>query len=136
MELELTESAILRNGENALQRMDELRSTGFGIAIDDFGTGYSSLSYLEKIPTDVVKIDRSFIQGLGGQDRSSTLVSAMISLIHQLGYRVVAEGVENHTALDMLSEMGCDEVQGYHIARPMTSAAFESWLRDRSGGPG
>ncbi|WP_455173419.1 sensor domain-containing phosphodiesterase [Azospirillum largimobile] len=136
VELELTESAILRNGENALQRMDELRSTGFGIAIDDFGTGYSSLSYLEKIPTDVVKIDRSFIQGLGGQDRSSTLVSAMISLIHQLGYRVVAEGVENHTALDMLSEMGCDEVQGYHIARPMTSAAFERWLRDRSGGPG
>ena len=136
IELELTESAILRNGENALRRMEELRSSGFGIAIDDFGTGYSSLSYLEKIPADVVKIDRSFIQGLGDQDRSCTLVSAMISLIHQLGYRVVAEGVENHTALDMLSELGCDEVQGYHIARPMTATVFERWLRDHSAGRG
>lgn len=132
VELELTESSILRNGETALLRMNELRSAGFGIAIDDFGTGYSSLSYLERIPATVVKIDRSFVHGLGSQERSRTLVSAMISLIHQLGFQVVAEGVETQCALDMLSELGCDEVQGYFIARPLTAALFECWVRDHT----
>lgn len=132
IELELTESSILRNGETALLRMNELRSAGFVVAIDDFGTGYSSLSYLEQIPATVVKIDRSFVHGLGSQDRSRTLVSAMISLIHQLGFRVVAEGVENQSALDMLSDLGCDEVQGYFIARPLATAVFEGWVRDHT----
>ncbi|WP_348771533.1 EAL domain-containing protein [Azospirillum sp. SYSU D00513] len=128
LELELTESAILRNRHSAIERMNELRAAGFVFAIDDFGTGYSSLSYLEKIPASVVKIDRSFIQELSSQNRRSTLVSAMIGLIHQLGYRVVAEGVETQPALDMLAELSCDEVQGYFIARPLDAASFKCWV--------
>lgn len=128
LELELTESAVIRNGSTAIERMNALRAAGFTFAIDDFGTGYSSLSYLERIPTSVVKIDRSFMQGLNAKDRSATLVSAMIGLIHNLGYRVVAEGVETQAVLDALSEMGCDEVQGYLISRPLSAGAFEDWL--------
>jgi EAL domain-containing protein (putative c-di-GMP-specific phosphodiesterase class I) len=79
LELELTESAVMRNGQSALERMNDLRAAGFNFAIDDFGTGYSSLSYLKTIPTSTVKIDRSFVQDLGAQDTDIALVSAMIS---------------------------------------------------------
>ncbi|MBQ0819708.1 sensor domain-containing phosphodiesterase [Microvirga sp. HBU67558] len=128
-ELELTESEIIRKGHSALEQMNALRVAGFRIAIDDFGTGYSSLSYLEKIPANVVKIDRSFVQDLGSPGRSVTVVGATISLIRSLGFRVVAEGVETQQAYDTLLRLGCDEAQGYLIARPLPSQEFQGWLQ-------
>ena len=135
LELEITESALLDDGGPALQQLRTLSDAGVCIAIDDFGTGYSSLSYLQRLPADVVKIDQSFVRGLSqtGTDegRRRTLVTAMIGLSHDLGYRVVAEGIEDQDAADVLLALGCDEVQGYWFARPMPADTFTSWYAQR-----
>ncbi len=130
IELELTESALIRNGRRAIHQLEALNAVGVRIAIDDFGTGYSSLSYLQRIPASVVKIDRSFIQTLGREERTRTLVSAMISMIRDLGYRVVAEGVETAELYEFLAGQACDEAQGYWISRPIAPDAFETWLAE------
>jgi EAL domain-containing protein (putative c-di-GMP-specific phosphodiesterase class I)/GAF domain-containing protein len=130
IELELTESTLIRNGRRAVSQLEALSAAGVRIAIDDFGSGYSSLSYLQRIPASVVKIDRSFMQTLAREERTRTLVSAMISMIHDLGYRVVAEGVETAELYDFLAGQACDEAQGYWISRPATPAAFERWLAE------
>jgi EAL domain-containing protein (putative c-di-GMP-specific phosphodiesterase class I)/GGDEF domain-containing protein len=127
IELELTESALLGQGRLAMAQLEALVAAGIPIAIDDFGTGYSSLSYLQEIPAAVVKIDRSFITGLGRQARAGTLVGAMIAMAHDLGYRVVAEGVEDAAARRCLARLGCDEIQGYLVARPMAPGDVEAW---------
>ncbi len=136
LELEITESALLDDHSPAMQQLRAISDAGIRIAIDDFGTGYSSLSYLQRLPADVVKIDQSFIRGLtqDGEDESRrrTLVTAMIALSHDLGYRVVAEGIETQAAADMLASLDCDEVQGFHFARPMPPAAFLSWHAQRT----
>ena len=135
LELEITESTLLDETGPAVRHLKALSDAGVCIAIDDFGTGYSSLSYLQQLPADVVKIDQSFIRGLSqtGVDerRLRTLVTAMIGLSHELGYRVVAEGIETKDAADMLLHLKCDEVQGYYYARPMPPGAFESWYSQR-----
>lgn len=128
IELELTESSLISNGRAARKQLGDLMKAGLTIAIDDFGTGYSSLAYLQKIPAHVVKIDRSFINKLEGHERNKTLVRSMISMAHDLGYRVVAEGVETGSSYRFLNSVGCDEVQGYLIAKPLTSGGFQSWL--------
>ncbi|NMT62876.1 sensor domain-containing phosphodiesterase [Marinobacter orientalis] len=128
VELELTESGLISNGQAARRQLEELMARGVKIAIDDFGTGYSSLAYLQTIPAHVVKIDRSFITGLNQHQRSQTLVSAMIAMAHELGYSVVAEGVETEEAKQVLHSLGCDEIQGYLIARPFTSTEFTRWF--------
>ncbi|KPP96877.1 GGDEF and EAL domain-containing protein [Marinobacter sp. HL-58] len=128
IELELTESSLIGNGRAAREQLDNLMALGIKIAIDDFGTGYSSLSYLQTIPAHVVKIDHSFITNLDRHMRSQTLVSSMITMAHELGYTVVAEGVESAASRSLLFSLGCDEIQGYLIARPMTSDAFTTWL--------
>ncbi len=128
IELELTESALIGQGQAALGQLERLIEAGVRIAIDDFGTGYSSLSYLHEIPAHVVKVDRCFISELGENPRTETLVKSMITMAHDLGYSVVAEGVENAHAHQLLGSMACDEIQGYYIARPLTPVAFEDWL--------
>ncbi|MHB0774896.1 sensor domain-containing phosphodiesterase [Halomonas sp. WWR20] len=128
IELELTEGALLGNRRAARQQLDALVAAGIEVAIDDFGTGYSSLAYLQDIPAQVVKIDRSFIHGLEHQPRSQTLVKAMVTLAHDLGYRVVAEGVETQQAYHYLKQLRCDEGQGYLIAKPLSPEGFEAWL--------
>lgn len=128
LELEVTESTIMENTGNALAQLEALKAAGIRLAIDDFGTGYSSLAYLQQLPVQVVKIDQSFVFDLATGEREQTLVRSMITLSHDLGYRVVAEGVETTQAADMLAEMGCDEAQGYLFARPMERAAFERWF--------
>ena len=128
LELEVTESAIMSDFANALDQLGKLSEAGIEIAIDDFGTGYSSLSYLQKLPGRVLKIDRSFIRDIMLGEREQTLVRSTISLAHDLGYRVVAEGIEIAEISDRLIEMDCDEAQGYHYGRPMPSERFESWL--------
>ncbi|WP_420134789.1 putative bifunctional diguanylate cyclase/phosphodiesterase [Rhodopseudomonas sp.] len=128
LELELTESAVMRDSERSMWQLNALRSAGVRLAIDDFGTGQSSLSYLQKLPMDVVKIDRSFIKELGTGAKPELLVNSMIILSHELDYRVVGEGVETADIAEILRQLGCDEAQGYLYAKPMGAAEFESWL--------
>ncbi|MBL6080727.1 EAL domain-containing protein [Belnapia sp. T18] len=129
LELELTESAVMADAGQALTALEALAGLGLGLAIDDFGTGYSSLAYLQRLPAKVVKIDRSFIQGMAEDARRRSLVAAMIGMLRGLGYRVVAEGVESAAVLDLLAELGCEEAQGFLIGRPMSAEALDEWLR-------
>ena len=135
LELEITETALMDEAGPALRQLQILSDAGVSIAIDDFGTGYSSLSYLQRLPANVIKIDQSFVRGLsaGGADegRLRTLVTAMIGLSHDLGYRVVAEGIETQDAADVLRRLDCDEVQGYWFGRPMPPAVFATWFAQR-----
>ncbi|MCQ4331491.1 sensor domain-containing phosphodiesterase [Stutzerimonas stutzeri] len=130
IELELTESALISNSSAASSQLAALQAAGISIAIDDFGTGYSSLSYLQKISAQVVKIDRSFITSLGQRMRSQTLVKSMVNMAHDLGYSVVAEGIEEVEVYDLLRTIGCDEAQGYLLSMPLRAEAFEHWLAE------
>ncbi|MDQ0457811.1 sensor domain-containing phosphodiesterase [Rhizobium paknamense] len=129
IELELTESAMMKEADRALDLLERLSEAGAKLAIDDFGTGYSSLSYMQKLPADVVKIDRSFIADLVNGNRERVLVRSMIDLSHSLGYRVVAEGVETLEMSDMLEAMGCDEIQGFWLSRPLSGDMLIDWIR-------
>lgn len=128
IELEITESAIMENSGRAMAQLRALEAAGVPLAIDDFGTGHSSLAYLQRLPVCVVKIDQSFIRNLTEDEREQTLVRSMITLSHDLGYRVVAEGVETSAAAAVLAGMGCEEAQGYYFARPMEMPMFRQWL--------
>lgn len=128
LELEVTESAIMKNAANCLAKLSALSEGGIRLSIDDFGTGYSSLSYLQKLPTTVVKIDQSFIHDLNLGHRQRNLVHSMIKLSQDLGYQVVAEGVETLEVAEILKTIGCDEAQGYLFAKPLRPAEFESWF--------
>jgi EAL domain-containing protein (putative c-di-GMP-specific phosphodiesterase class I)/GGDEF domain-containing protein len=125
IEIELTETSLMHNSAQILSKLDRLVEQGVRLAIDDFGTGYSSLSYLQRLPVSVVKIDRSFIRALGDGSREQKLVQSMIRLSHEMGYRVVAEGIEVPETAELLGAMGCDEGQGYLFARPLEPAVFE-----------
>ena len=135
VELEFTEGALIRRRARVLEQLIDIRAIGVTCAIDDFGTGYSSFAYLQNIPADVIKIDRSFMGGLE-RERDQTLVRAMITMSHELNYRVVAEGVETQEAYEFLAQSGCDEIQGYLISRPLSPSGFGKWLsaKSRSGG--
>ena len=128
IELELTETAVMTDRGQAMLQLEALDRAGVRLAIDDFGTGYSSLAYLQKLPVHVIKIDQSFVRWMSQDPRQASLVRAMIGLCHDLGYSVVAEGVEDQRAADLLREGGCDEAQGYLFARPMEPEGFERWL--------
>jgi len=128
IELELTESSLISNRKSARKKLEKLMAMGIRIAIDDFGTGYSSLAYLQTIPAHVVKIDRSFITGLNEQRQSQTLVRSMITMAQDLGFSVVGEGVENPEGQDILHSLGCNEIQGYLIAKPLLSGDFTRWF--------
>ena len=128
--IEVTESAV-GDPTGAAPVFAELRATGVKIALDDFGTGYSSLAIIDRLPIDEVKLDRSFTQALTTSSRTGALVGATIALAHQLGLAVVAEGVEEQDQLNLLSELGCDRVQGYLVGRPapLTSLSLAAPLR-------
>ena len=130
LELEITESTAMEDPEFALRVLHELRALGVPLHIDDFGTGYSSLSYLQKLPVDCIKIDQSFVRNLPNSKDSLLIVRSTIDLAHDLGRKVVAEGVETRQHWEQLAALGCDMAQGYYIARPMPSEAFQGWLRD------
>ena len=118
LELELTESVLFHETKSALEILRELKGMGVRISMDDFGTGYSSLSYLQMFPFDKIKIDRSFVVGLGLKDEATAIVRAVISLGKSLGMRTTAEGVETTQQLELLREEGCAEIQGYLISKP------------------
>jgi diguanylate cyclase (GGDEF)-like protein/PAS domain S-box-containing protein len=126
LELELTESILMRDVGEAMAILDNLKSLGLCIAVDDFGTGYSSLNYLKQFPIDVLKIDRSFVDGLPEGEQDAQIARAIIAMAHSLNLAVIAEGVETQAQLDFLRQHGCDEVQGYLFGRPMPAAQFQS----------
>ena len=126
LELELTESILMREVNEALQILASLKNLGLSIAVDDFGTGYSSLNYLKQFPIDVLKIDRTFVDGLPEGEQDAQIARAIIAMAHSLNLAVIAEGVETHEQLEFLREHGCDEVQGYLFGRPMPAHQFEA----------
>jgi EAL domain-containing protein (putative c-di-GMP-specific phosphodiesterase class I) len=128
--LELTESAVMEDAERSLQVMRRLHKMGIQLAIDDFGTGFSSLSYLRRFPImTVLKIDRSFVQGLGEADEDAVMVKAAVGLARGLGMSVVAEGVETERQLGELGRLGCDMAQGYYFARPQPAGVVARLLK-------
>ena len=126
--LELTESSIMTDPDRAMTVLTALAATGISLSIDDFGTGYSSMSYLKQLPMRELKIDRSFVTGLLDDPGDVVLVQSALDLGHNLGLHVVAEGVEDAQTQDLLTAMGCDVIQGYHISRPLPADLFENWL--------
>jgi EAL domain-containing protein (putative c-di-GMP-specific phosphodiesterase class I) len=126
--LEITESALVEDMEMSMTLLRELRGLGVRVALDDFGSDYSSLSYLMRLPVDFVKIDGSFARCLGENPKARVIVEAIISLAHSLGLSAVGEGVESAEQLEHLRSMGCDLVQGYHLARPMPAEELERLL--------
>ncbi|MFY0408680.1 putative bifunctional diguanylate cyclase/phosphodiesterase [Solicola sp. PLA-1-18] len=133
--VELTESDAMRDPERSLAVLTALHGLGVRLSVDDFGTGHSSLSYLDRLPVHEVKIDRSFVVRLEQVSADSTIVRATVTLAHDLGLRVVAEGVENDLTTALVAEMGCDSYQGYGLARPMPGADVLAWLAVRRSRP-
>jgi len=129
LELEITESLIMGDPQRVRGVVERLKEIGVRLAIDDFGTGYSSLSYLKTLPVDVIKIDRSFVMGMAGDESDAAIVQSTIELAHNLGLEVVAEGVEDAETLAALARFGCDYAQGYFIARPCDATEF--WKADQ-----
>ncbi|HET9051669.1 MAG TPA: EAL domain-containing protein, partial [Candidatus Dormibacteraeota bacterium] len=126
--LELTESTVMADVDAAVEVLRRLKDLGVKISIDDFGTGYSSLAYLKRLPLDELKIDRSFVEGLAADADSIAIVAAIVATAHALDLTVVAEGVETLEQIDRLRELGCDEVQGFHIAKPGRPAEIDGLL--------
>jgi EAL domain-containing protein (putative c-di-GMP-specific phosphodiesterase class I) len=125
LNLEITESSVIQNAETASASLWKLKEKGIQVSLDDFGTGYSSLSYLKKLPIDVIKIDKSFINDLPNDADDAALTIAIISLGHNLRLKVVAEGVEKEEQLQFLRRLGCDEYQGFYFSKPVAVTDFE-----------
>ena len=122
LELEFTESAVARDPARVIDQLNALKEAGIAIAIDDFGTGYCNLAYLQQLPVSVLKIDQSFIRHLTQSPKDKMLVRTMIAMGHDLGYSVVAEGIETRETYELLAEWGCDEGQGYFMSRPVVAS--------------
>jgi EAL domain-containing protein (putative c-di-GMP-specific phosphodiesterase class I) len=132
IDLEITESVIMRDIEQVIPKLEAIRALGMGIAIDDFGTGYSSLNYLARLPVDALKIDRSFIKNMDSSAEHMTIVTSVISLAHSLNLKVIAEGVETKEQWNLLKLLKCNELQGYVFSRPQPAEAVEAMF-DRAG---
>jgi diguanylate cyclase (GGDEF)-like protein len=130
LEIEITEATLMQDVTGANNVLNRLSDMGVTIAIDDFGTGYSSLAYLKQLPIHILKIDQSFIIDVAFDQQDVAIVRSIIDLGHNLGYKVVAEGVENDLAWNMLNELGCDIAQGFHISKPLSDHHFSSWLSE------
>ena len=128
--LEITESALMDDAQSATERLDELRRIGISLGIDDFGTGWSQFAYLQRLPLDVLKIDRSFVSGLATDAAAATIVAAIIDLAHALGLIVIAEGVESEAQLEVLRELDCDQALGFLFSEPREASAFDAVLDD------
>jgi len=132
--LELTESIMMSDSQRAYEVMTELSRMGLNISIDDFGTGFSSLSYLKQLPTNSLKIDRTFVSDIMEDENDAVIVRSTIDLAHNMGRTVIAEGVENKDILDILEILGCDYVQGYFLCEPLDSISAENLLRQNNLG--
>jgi diguanylate cyclase (GGDEF)-like protein len=128
LQLEITESMIMSDPERGLATVEQLNLLGVRLSVDDFGTGFSSLAILKRLPIDELKIDRSFVSQMLVDESDLIIVRSMINLGHDLGLRVVAEGVEDASTLKYLATLGCDLVQGFYVSKPLTAEAFTDWL--------
>ena len=128
MAFEVTESALMINPERSLRNLDRLRAMGISLAVDDYGTGYSSLAILKSLPVQDLKIDKSFVLQLAEGSDDAVIVRSTIELAHNMGLKVIAEGVENAVSLEWLRALGCDTAQGYFISRPIAALDLEAWL--------
>jgi EAL domain-containing protein (putative c-di-GMP-specific phosphodiesterase class I) len=137
--LEITESALMKDPTHAGRTLRELKDRGIALAIDDFGTGYSSLAHLRRLPVDELKIDKSFVANLDGEGTGDeVIVRSTIELGHNMGLKVIAEGVESAEGWRVLKGFGCDMAQGYYISRPLPHPELLVWMKDSrwSSGPG
>jgi diguanylate cyclase len=133
LDLEITETIIMTDPKRARRVLTELAAMGVTLSIDDFGTGYSSLAYLRDLPVHQLKIDRTFIEYMENDSEDAVIVRAVVDLARNLGLQTVAEGVEDVTTWERLTELGCDSAQGYYLARPMTAELFWGWLKEHRG---
>lgn len=127
--IEVTEGAVMKDAQTVVGVLQQFRDMGVSVAIDDFGTGQSSLAYLKMLPVNEVKIDRSFIKDMLTHEKDVMIVDTSIQLIHGLGFSVVAEGVEELEAVDILRDLGCDIIQGYVFSKPLKASEFDLWLK-------
>jgi EAL domain-containing protein (putative c-di-GMP-specific phosphodiesterase class I) len=134
LELEITESLLMRNVDDTTACMKRFRAAGVTLSIDDFGTGYSSLGYLRQFPVDALKIDRSFVKDLHTSDDDAAICAAIIAMARELKLKVIAEGVANVEQLEFLRRHRCDQAQGYLISKPVPVADLEKLLRDATHG--
>jgi EAL domain-containing protein (putative c-di-GMP-specific phosphodiesterase class I) len=132
--LEITESALMKDPIDASETLRKLRKLGVTVSIDDYGTGYSSLAYVKGLPVTELKIDRAFIKDMIKHNKDGAIVRSTITLAHNLGLNVVAEGVENEEELKLLQQLGCDQVQGYLFSIPLPSDQLEQWMRASTWG--
>jgi diguanylate cyclase (GGDEF)-like protein len=128
LDLEITESMLVGNPQQVIETLDTLGQMGVTLTLDDFGTGYSSLSYLTRLPFHTIKIDRSFIQHIDEKPRRG-IVQAIVAIAHTLGMRVIAEGVETPLQLSIIRDIGCEEIQGFYLSKPLEAQAIEGWWR-------
>jgi len=128
LKLEITESAAMENAEQTIRMLSHLKSLGVQLSIDDFGTGYSSLSYLHRLPVDTLKIDRSFVNTVGENGEDSEILQTIVSLAKNLKMRVIAEGIETESQLNILKNLGCDYGQGYLMSKPLPKDVMEELL--------
>jgi len=136
LELEITESLLMKDPEGALHTLRTLKSLGVQLAIDDFGTGYSSLSRLKQLPLDRLKIDKVFVRDVNSQPNDAAIATAVIAMAGSMGLRVIAEGVENEAQLRFLESKHCNEIQGYYLSRPLPTAEMTAMLRELRAGDG
>jgi EAL domain-containing protein (putative c-di-GMP-specific phosphodiesterase class I) len=136
VEVEITETMVMRNLEQSIEILGQLRSVGMGVSIDDFGVGYSSLGQLRRLPATALKIDRSFVANVPDDASSASIAEAIIAMARSLGLRVVAEGVETRAQLDFLRAHRCDTFQGYLFSKPLTALEASAMLRAQASGAG
>ena len=129
LELEITETALLGDGDDVLTICERLRDLGVGLALDDFGTGYSSLSHLFRFQIDTLKIDRSFVAQIDSADNACGIIAAVIAMARRMGITVIAEGVEDTSQEAFLRQEDCHLLQGYGLCRPVPPAELEAWIR-------
>ncbi|MBV8220536.1 MAG: EAL domain-containing protein, partial [Solirubrobacterales bacterium] len=135
LELEITESMLMSDPDRSLITLTRLSQLGVGLSVDDYGTGYSSLANLRRLPIDELKIDRSFVSPMLSDESDLIIVRSTINLGHDLGLKVVAEGVEDEATLHRLEGLGCDLAQGYHFSKPLSAEAFNKWMGVQVGPP-
>lgn len=128
LELEITETALMHDPEGAASRLERIASLGVKLSIDDFGTGFSSLGYLRRLPIHTLKIDRLFVEDMLVNEQDANIVRSTIGLAHNLNLEVIAEGVENAGIQNLLGQMGCDLIQGYHLSRPKSWEEIMGWF--------
>jgi EAL domain-containing protein (putative c-di-GMP-specific phosphodiesterase class I) len=133
MQIEVTESTVMDNVEDAIETLNDIKSMGIKIALDDFGTGYSSLSHLSNLPLDKLKVDQSFVRRIGHDRASRAITEAIIALGRSLDLEVVGEGIDSEDALSYLQQQGCDQAQGFFISRPLPAEEFGHWYRQAAG---